>query len=146
MAGLNSGFNAAEFRAGIRFVYDMAAAPATEEQAAFYFASTLVYNSPGDAGGVPFDPNATVTRSQVPPVRVPCGVEYRDGNGQATVFGDIVPATAVITVLDEDYAKIKGCEYVVLGGEKFNHSSTQPPSGLFDVGLYTMHFASVSSR
>src|SRR5438309_2807566 len=119
MAGRNSGFDARAFRQNIRFVMQMGTPPLEGEQAAFYFPSQLVYNTPVDADDVPFDPSATVTRIVPPAVKVPCAVEYKDVNGELTDFGVITPSKASITLLDEDYAKVKGCSYVVLRGEKF---------------------------
>lgn len=140
MAGQNSGFDARAFRQNIRFVMAMGAPPSEGEQATFYFPSQLVYNANTDAEDVPFDPNATVTRVIPPSVRVPCAVEYKDVNGELTDFGVITPSKASITLLDEDYAQVKGCAYVVLRGEKFAYRSTEYPTGLFDVGVYVMHF------
>lgn len=146
MAGTNRAFPAAAFRAAIQGAYDMAAAVNADDQATFYFPTQLVYNTSAvDGAGVPFDPNTTVTRTVPTPVKVPCGIEYFSSTGEVTVFGDTVPARAVITVLDEDYEQIEGCLYVVLGGEKYKLTETEPPSGLFDVGLYTMHFKSENS-
>lgn len=143
MAGTSKTFNSTKFRSAIQGVYEMAAAVNTADQATFYFPTSLVYDTTGvDGGGVPFDPNSTVTRVVPDPVKVPCGVEYFDSAGQVTVFGDTVPSRVEITVLDEDFVKIEGCLFVVLGGERFKFSHMEPPSGLFDVGLYTMHFKS----
>lgn len=140
MAGKQPGFNGKNFRSKIRFVYDMAAPPIAEERATFCFPAQLVYNTPVDGQDVPFDPAATVTRTVPPPVQVPCGVEFQDAYGNVINFGLAIPAKAVITLLDEDYAKVKDCSYVVLRGEKYNYSHSEFPSGLFDVGLYTLHF------
>src|SRR3954451_15640230 len=140
MAGRNSGFDARAFRQNIRFVMQMGAPPIDGEQATFYFPSQLVYNANTDQDDVPFDPNATVTRVTPTPVKVPCAVEYKDANGELTGLGVITPSKASITLLDEDYEKVKGCSYVALRGEKFTYRSTEFPTGLFDVGVYVMHF------
>lgn len=140
MAGSNSGFNSAAFRAGIQFVFTMAASPVAEEQVAFFFPSQLVYNKSVDTEDVPFDPAATVTSIPSVPVRVPCAVEYFDNEGNAGTFGVITPSRVAVTLLDEDYQKIKGAIYVVIGGDRYNYRRTEPPSGLFDVGLYVLHF------
>lgn len=140
MAGTNSGFDAGAFRTNIRFVFGMAAAPLAEEQAAFYFPSQLVYNRSVDTEDVPFDPAATVTSTPSLPVRVPCAIEYFDNDGVTGAFGIITPTRLAITLLDEDYAKVKGAVYVVVGGDRYNYRRTEPPAGLFDVGLYVLHF------
>lgn len=145
MAGSSPDFNANAFRTAIQSVFTMAAAPLPSDQIKFYFPSTLVYTESGidtgvDSIGVPFNPQSTVVRTQPDPVSVPCGIEYLDKSGQTTVFGDVIPATVQVTLLDEDYAKVQGCAYIVLHGEKYKYVHTVPPSGLFDVGLFTLEF------
>ena len=140
MAGSNAGFNADAFREGIRFAYTMAASPVASEQVAFYKATELIYTVPVDDDNVPFDPTTTVQRVAPPPVRVPCGVEYFDAEGQPVPFGTVTVSRITCTLLDEDYVQVKDSAYVVIGGEKYLYRRTQPPSGLFDVGLYVMHF------
>ena len=142
MASTQPGFDPAAFRDAIRFTYTMAATPVADDQVTFHFASTLVYNTNVDADGRPFDPNATVTRTTPTPVKVPCAVEYIDAEDQPTNFGLIAPSKLKITLLDEDYAKVKDAIYVVLQGDRYNYRRTQPPSGLFDVGLYTTWWVS----
>lgn len=140
MAGSNPGFNARQFREAIKFVQTMAAAPVAEEQATFYFPAQLVYNRPENGADLPFDPNATVVRNVPAPVRVACSIEYLDARGELIAFGSVVPSRVIITVLDEEYVKIEGCSYVAIHGDKYIYSRTEPPSGLFDVGLYKLHF------
>lgn len=147
MAGSNADFNAAEFRAGIQFAYEMAAAPISEEGVVFHFPSQLVFNVDSvDEAGVPFDPDATVVQTTPTPVRVACGVEYVNAAGQSVRIGEIAPSHVAITLLDEDYAKVAGCAYVVVGGDRYDYEHTDPPSGLFDVGLYTLRFRSRGER
>ena len=141
MAGSSPDFDAGAFRTAIQGVFTMGAAPLPADQIKFYFASTLVYEAGLDTIGVPFDPQRTVVRTPGrAPVTVACGIEYLDKSGQTTVFGDVVPATVMVTLLDEDYVQVEGCAYVVLHGEKYKYVHTNPPSGLFDVGLFTLEF------
>jgi hypothetical protein len=145
MAGKNPGFDAKAFRAGIHFVMQMGAPTESEDQATFYFPTQLVYRTGEsldvDAEGVPFDPAIPVTRHIPAGIKVPCAVEYQDANGVATDFGLVTPSRAVITLLDEDFSRVEGCSYVLLGGERFVYRHTEFPTGLFDVGVYTLHFA-----
>ncbi len=133
-------FDSTAFRDAIRFVYDMAAPPVVEEQATFYGPSTLVYTGSVDDDEVPFDPATTVVREPAPGVKVSCGIEYSDAEGNPVPFGTVTASRLAITLLDVDYQRIKGCAYVVVAGEKYLYRRTQPPTGLFDVGLYTLHF------
>lgn len=130
----------AEFRAALRFVYEMAAPVQDGEQAVFYFPSQLIYNRSVDAEDVPFDPSATVTNVPPTPVKVLCGIEYQDAEGQAIVFGTVTASRLVISLLDEEYVRVQGASYVVVGGERYNYRRTEVPNALFDVGFYLMHF------
>ena len=144
MAGSDPGFNAAEFRNAIHFAMQLGAAPDAGEQVFFHFPTQLVYNVPADGAQVPFNPTATVTSTAPPPVQVDCAVDYFDAENQPTEFGLLAPTRLTITLLDEDYAQVKGCAYVVVHGDRYDYRRTEPPSGLFDVGLYTMHFTAQS--
>ena len=93
-----------------------------------------------DGAALPFDPQATVTRTEPTPVKVDCAIEYFDAENQPTNFGMIAPSRISVTLLDEDYDRVKECAYVVVHGDRYNYRRTEPPSGLFDVGVYTMHF------
>lgn len=146
MAGSNPGFDGNAFREGIRFVQQMAAAPIDSDQVSFYKPAQLVYNRPTDPENVPFDPNATVTRVQPAPVKVACGLEYRTAKGEVTAFGSITASRLVVTLLDEEYELVKDCSYIVVAGEKWNYLLTEPPTGLFDVGLFSMHFVAEDDR
>lgn len=138
-----AGFNGAEFRDAIHFAMQMGAAPDEAEQVKFHFPSVLTYNTgaPHDGLGVPFDPNATVTSTAPPAVHVDCAVEYFDKEDQPTSFGLMAPSRIAITLLDVDYVTVKDCSYVVVHGDRYDYRRTEPPGGLFDVGLYVMHFS-----
>jgi hypothetical protein len=140
------GFDAAAFRAGIHTAMVMGAPVDDADAATFCFPATVTYDRPVDADNLPFDPGAQVTRVPRPPVRVPVAVEYRDETEQLVNFGYVTPAYAVITLLDEDYAQVTGCEYVLLRGSKFRYQSTAYPQALFTVGVYVMHFVSEDTR
>lgn len=141
MAGSNSDFDAGEFRTAIRFVFDMAAPPIEGERAVFIFPTGLAYTAPVDGEDVPFDPDATVVRTPGRTVsNVPCGIEYQDEQGNEVVFGTITATRIVVTFLDQDYRKVAGCAFVAIAGDRYIYKRTEPPSGLFDVGIYRMHF------
>lgn len=142
MAGTNPDFDAQGFRDAITAVQQMAMSPVDAEQPSFFMPSTLVYTgTPATASdGAPFDPAKTVQRVPPPPIRVPCSVTYYDRMGEITNIGLVTPTRISIDFLDEHYVKVKGCEFVVIDGDKYVYRRTEPPSGLFDVGIYTMHF------
>ncbi len=129
------------FRRGIRTAMQLAKLSDPDLQPAFY------WNPPTTGGaytyddvGVPFDPNQKPVKTPVGPEYVDCAVEYFDAENQPTSFGLMAPSRIVVTVLDEDYVKIDGCDYVVIHGDKYNYRRTEPPTGLFDVGVYSLHF------
>lgn len=119
----------------------MGAPVITSDQTKFFFSKTLVYNKPVDDNNVPFDPDATVTETQPAPVSAPCGIEYFDADDQPIVFGSITATKLRVTLLDEDYDRVKGCAWLVVGGERYFYKRTRPPQGLFDVGVYTLTFS-----
>ena len=144
MADTSPDFNAAEFREGIRLAMVMGEPPITDEQVLFHFEPQLVYVGGGkvDADGVPFDPNATVQRVTPPAVHVHCAIEYVDVESVPTNVGYIAPTKIKITLLDEDYEKVKNTTHVTIAGDVYRYRRTEPPTGLFDVGLYALHFQS----
>lgn len=142
MAGTNPDFDAAAFRDGVRTAMVMGASPVDDEKVLFHFASQLVYTGGGkiDADGVPFDPATTVQRVTPPPVHVPCAVEYVDAPSVPTNVGFIAPTKLRITLLDEDYLKVEGTTHVTVAGDVYRYRRTEPPKGIFDAGLYVLHF------
>ena len=130
-------FPAAEFRAGIELAMTMGAAPAQEDRCAFHFAKTTVYAGAVDDEGVPLDPAATSVVTARASVRVPCAMQYLDAAGQVTAFGDLVPARLILTLLDIHQVQVEGFHHVVVNGHAYAYESTEPPRGLFDVGIFT---------
>jgi hypothetical protein len=139
-----------DFRGGIHLAMEMGAPPDAENQATFTFPSQLVYDSEEgavDATGVPFDAEIPVRNRPRPSVTgVPCAVEYFDERGQATNFGSIHATRVLVTLLDEDFRKVEGCNAVILGGDKYLFRRMEPPSGLFDVGLFQLWFHAEDER
>lgn len=140
MAGTSPDFDPEEFRSAIHSVMELGAPPDPAERVTFYFARSLVYNTPVDDDNTPFDPSATVTEQPPRAVTVPCAVEYADREGEPVPFGVVTASKLLITLLDEDYDQVKGCAYVVAGGDKYLYRRTVPPMGLYSVGVYQMIF------
>lgn len=142
MAGSNAGFNASDFRTQIKFAMQMGAPAVEGEQAVFHFPAVLTYNTLADGDQLPFNPETTVTSQEPTTVKVDCAIDYFDAEDQPTNFGLLAPTRIAVTLLDEDYVKVKECTYVVVHGDRYDFRRTEPPSGLFEVGVYTMHFTS----
>jgi hypothetical protein len=142
MAGADAGFDSTAFRDGIHFAMHMGLPPDPSDQIKFYFAPTVT--NPGslvvDGANVPFDPDASLTATPVTPVQVDCAVEYFDAEGQPTSFGMLTPSRIAVTLLDVDYDQVDNATHVVIAGDRYNFRRTVPPQGLFDVGLFVMHF------
>lgn len=113
----------------------------TADQPTFFMPTTVT----GDGGhtldqqGTPFDPTYRPVRAQLPGIKVPCAIEYKDAAGELSAAGTVSSTGIVLTLLDEDYARIEGFAYVVIGGVKYNYERTNPPEGLVSVGIYAVH-------
>lgn len=139
MAGTNSGFDAAAFNDAIHTVMEMAAPPITADRAKFYFPKTTT--APAHSGdGVPWDPADSPTVTQQAAIVVPCAVETVEAADQATRLGIERPNRLKVTLLDAEYQQVKGCEYLVMAGDRYDYRFTDPPTGLFDASVWTMWF------
>lgn len=138
MAGSNSGFDRAGFEAGIRFAMQMGAPLAESDQAKFHFPKTGTATV-RSADDVPFDPAVAHDRVGKPPVSVPCAVEFGQPADQATNFGPQRPTRLKVTLLESDYRQVEDCEFVVYGGDRYEYRAAEP-GGLFDAGVWVMHF------
>lgn len=140
MATAVAGFNADDFREGIRLAMRVGLPPDLTDQPTFVFPLTFVNDSPLDDEDVPFDPAARpVATPSKTSVKVPCAVEYIDAAGKVENFGVVVNSKVVLTFLDEDYEAVKGFAYVVIGGERYFYRKTQPPLGLDSVAIWQVH-------
>ncbi len=133
-------FDGKKFRNAIQFVFEMAEPPESDQKIMFHFTDTVTYAGHADSDLVPFDPTQSATRTTRPPINVPCDVEFVQQSEEPTAFGSVVPSKLKVLLLDEDWAKVKDCSFVVMGGDKYNRYYEQPEFGLFDVGLHTMVF------
>lgn len=138
MAGSSPDFDTAGFNAAIRAAMQMGAPLAEEDRATFHFpqTGTATHRSEDD---VPWDPDVVHDRQGADPVTVDCAVEYAQPADQDTRLGIIRPTRIQITLLQADYDLVKGCEYVVYGGERYAYRATEDMA-LFDAGVYTLHF------
>lgn len=120
-----------------------APANAADQPVFFMPQPSVTSGGPADQEGVPFSPTSRIVHPPRPKVsNIPCAIEYRDSEGALSNFGVIVPSRVVLTLLDQDYAAVKGFDYVVIGGTKFNYRRTETPKGLVSVGLYRVHCTS----
>jgi hypothetical protein len=91
-----------------------------------------------DDDGIPFD--STYRRTRVPrSMQVPVAIEFIDKADQSESFGYIQSTRVKLTLLDPDYQKVKGFNYVVIGGDKYNYRITEPPVALGAIDVWTVH-------
>jgi hypothetical protein len=141
------GFDAAAARQGILNAMAFGEPTRTEDKAWFYFPKTVSSDvgTPADQDDIPFDPDVTVTGETTtdskPRQQVSCAVEYVDAGavlGPET-FGGVRASRIKITLLDTEYQQIKGFSFVVAGGDKYVHDSTEPPVALGTFDVWTVH-------
>lgn len=156
MAGSSSEFNADDFRAGIRLAMRMGLPPNTAHQPVFVLASDAptytkngvpVTNPRLDASGKPIDPEVKIVPGAAHEVSgVLCAVEVSDASASDIATAGLDPvgmfrsAKAEVTLLDEEYAQVKGCKQLRYAGNQYTYAYTSQSLGLFDVGVTVMTF------
>lgn len=142
---LPAGFDRARALAGLRRAMEFGEPTRAEDKATFYRVVVDTDAVPRDDDAVPFDPAAR--RDVKPtPIQVPCAAEVFDVAGKRQTFGDVQPTRAEITLLDDDYQKVVGFSYVVLGGDKYIYSWTEPPAALGSLDVWTIHVDAEDER
>jgi hypothetical protein len=151
--GISYSFDATQFRNSIRFAMQMGAPIDPALRATFVFpeSGTTTYTKNGDPvtnprldrDGVPLDPEIEITRPAPVEVAVDCSVEIDHVRPDEMPVGTYRPTRAVVTVLDEQYAQIKGCRELRFNGDRYLFDSEQYGLGLFGVGIAVMHFYAV---
>ena len=139
MAGQIPGFRADVVRAGLRLAMSVGLPVDSPDGLPFYFPRPVTNAAPADDSGVPFDTTARPIYGPPTVVRVPCGVEYFDREGKIENFGVLVPSRVELTLLDQEYAKVRGFEYVVIGGARYFYQRTATPLGLVSVGVHVVY-------
>lgn len=138
--GIPYNFNGDQFRNAIRFVFEMATDPISENAILFHFEPVITNNSHADGDKVPFDPRMAPVRQNRPAVRVPCDVEFTAASATPTEFGSVIPAKVTVLLLDGDYQQVAESTYITVNGDRYNRQFEAPSFGLFDVGLHTLVF------
>lgn len=139
-----TGFPANDVRNGLRTAFRVGMPPLEAEQPTFFMPRTVTNTEPADANNVPFDPAVQPTRGAPTSHKVPCAIEYIYGDGKVESYGVVIskPSKVVLTLLDEDYATVKGFSYVVISGLRYWFKRTENTKGLVSVGLHKVHCVS----
>lgn len=135
------GFDADKVRKGLHLAMQVGLPPVVENRPTFFMPRIETATSDVDSEGVPFNPSYRPTYTVRKQVRVPCAVEYVDGEGKLTGFGITMPTKVILTLLDVDMVQVKGFEYVVIGGNRYFYRRTETPRGLVSIGLFKVHCA-----
>lgn len=141
MAGTNAGFDANAFRSAIRLAMTMGAPTNPAEQVTFIWSERDTY-AEADPGGNPYTwegPGATPT-STTPQktLTVPVAVQWGVGSLEGTAIGQFDSSRVTLTMLDEDYALVKGADSFEINGVHYGIDTIAPPIGLFDATVYQL--------
>jgi hypothetical protein len=146
MAGSSNTFNAAAFRTAIRSAMTMGTPPTTADAATFCWNATITSAAAVDGQGLPFDPDAALTKTIKTPVTVPCAIEFLDASGAPTPLGSVVASKVKAILLDVDYLKVADADYIVISGNKYIRHHEPPSVGLFTVGVHTVIFVAENEK
>jgi hypothetical protein len=133
-------FDAARVTEGLHRAMGFGEPTRAADKATFFFRGNQTY-IPGtvvDADDVPFDPEIRPTRTNVASVLVPCAVEFHERGAMTETFGVVMPTRISITLLDEDYQRVRGFHFVVAGGDKYIYEKTEPPVALGSIDVWTV--------
>lgn len=131
-------FLSEEFRSAIINTMIMGSPNKEEEQAEFSWEKDVTY-SIQDKDNKPYSLGATtpLTDNTPDPVKINVAVEYVHRAPDGTPLGEFDNPRAVLTVLDVEYEKVRGADFVTLGGNKYMISYVLVEA-LFDVDVYTL--------
>lgn len=147
MAGTDSRFNADTFRDAILFAMNMGLPDSTSERATFKWTEVNTF-AKADSSENPWTWDGTpTTTSTFEDVQIPVAVELHRGTETGSRFGAMHQQTAVITVLDTYWDDLTQDgvfpNQVEFNGDLFDIQFVEPPQGLFDVTVYTIHARAV---
>jgi hypothetical protein len=147
--GISVDFDSQGFRDAIHFAMEMGAAPDPTLRPTFIFKSTVQsYRKNGvpvpdprlDRDGKPLDPDIEAVETSGNRVQVDCAIEIIRADADELPVGNFRPTKAVVTLLDEEYAQVKGCREMVYDGDRYLFGYELEALGLFDVGTFTLIF------
>lgn len=138
MVGSNPAFDPAVFRASIRSTMNMGLPVPVEERPTFRWSVKADY-AIEDPASKPYNWTATPTNVEThPDVQVPCAVEFaaRPAGSTETTLGQFDVSRVIVTILDEDYAQVRGADVILVGTNTYDVDFVGPPLGLFEVTVY----------
>lgn len=149
--GISVNFPTETFNNAIRFAMQMAAPMEEYKRVTFimpvsglptYWKNGNPVNSPRvDRDGNPLD--AEIERRDPVPeeIQVDCAWEIVGGGGDdETPVGAFQQTRLVVTLLEEQYQEIVGCQAVRYNGDDYLYAYEPDNYGLFDAGVHTLIF------
>lgn len=139
MAGTDVGFDADEFRVAVRFAMNMGSPNTTSEKATFRWTKAQTFASQDPARRPYRWASAPVTDTTHPDVILDNVAMEVSAARTADSYdvGSFVPLRGELTVLDLDYALVKGADEVLLKGDAWAITAVTA-SALFSVDVYTL--------
>ena len=150
MANALAGFDPDNFRTQIRNTMIMGLPQTIGERPTFYSPATTTWPTHYangdpinfDDDGKPLDPTVRpVEHGGDVGIQVACAVEFKAATGedQEVLVGNFRDTSAVLTLLDTEYALVAGCDTVDLGGVRYYINYIGPPLGLGTVTVYQLY-------
>jgi hypothetical protein len=137
------GFDADLFRSAITSAMEMGLPQDTTERVTFCWTPASTF-SVTDPEGNPYDlsgaPENVVEKE---PVQVPVSVNFTSSKPDGTSIGDFDENRTTLTILDIYYDQIRGADKVLIDDDTFTIDYVGPPTGLFEVTVYTIYLVSV---
>lgn len=102
---------------------------------------TVVEGTAVDQEGVPFDPTPgkrTVTEEQLG-TDVQYSAKVGGGSTIKTEFGEIIPTSLKITLLEPEYQQVKGFDYVKSGNVKYYYRDSEPVQALGTIDVHVIN-------
>ena len=145
MAEPSPDFNASEFSDAIKQTMRMGMPSDPDEQLVWHI-NPVVSFSYQDPAIKPYDWSATPVVDQPGDPDHPTGIvsvdyalEFAASGGGETEVGRFDQSRLTVTVLDLDFEQIKNADYAKIGNVYYDIKFIGPPTGLFDVTVYTIY-------
>lgn len=136
-----SDFDADLFRQAITSTMEMGLPSDTSERITFVWNPVRDYNIE-DTAGNPYDWTSTPTSEEDhPEVQIPAAIQIstRGSLFDGTSMGVFNQQKLTVTILDTYYDQVKDADYMRFDDADYDINFWEPPMGLFDVTIYTIH-------
>jgi len=141
-----AGFDAEAFKTAIRNAMLMGSPNQTAMKATFRWKEDKTYANSAP-GGRPYNLRATPAADDTPEdvVLDYVAVQFiaRSTLSGGTAVAEFDTPRAIITMFEEEYEQVHGCNRVVLGGNTYRVDFWAPPTPLFSVDVFHLHVSAV---